>query len=34
VRVTERIEPHADWAAAYADGYARYRSLYPALRGI
>jgi xylulokinase len=34
VRVTERIEPDAGWAASYEDGYARFRSLYPALRGL
>ena len=32
VRVTARIEPEAAWAATYADGYQRYRTLYPALR--
>ncbi len=34
VRVTERIEPDPAWTAAYADGYARYRALYPALRPL
>jgi xylulokinase len=34
VRVRETVEPNADWADAYAEGYARFRSLYPALRGV
>jgi xylulokinase len=34
VRVSERIEPDADWAATYDDGYARFRALYPALRPL
>jgi xylulokinase len=34
VRVRETVEPRADWAAAYEDGYARFRSLYPALAGL
>ena len=29
VRVGERIEPDPGWQAAYEDGYARYRELYP-----
>jgi xylulokinase len=32
VRAREVIEPNAAWAAAYDEGYARYRALYPALR--
>jgi xylulokinase len=32
VRVTERIEPDAAWAPRYAEGYATFRELYPALR--
>jgi xylulokinase len=32
VRVSERIEPDPGWHAAYEEGYARYRVLYPALR--
>jgi xylulokinase len=32
VRVRETVEPNPAWAAAYADGYASYRALYPALR--
>jgi len=34
VRVRETIEPKADWARRYVDGYARYRALYPALRDL
>jgi xylulokinase len=32
VRVTEQIEPNSEWVPRYADGYARFRELYPALR--
>ncbi|MDX6486759.1 MAG: xylulokinase [Gaiellaceae bacterium] len=31
VRVHERVEPDADWSAAYADGYERFRRIYPTL---
>jgi len=34
VRVGERIEPDPAWEAAYRDGYATYRELYPALRTL
>ncbi len=34
VRVRERVEPDPDWQAAYDDGYARYRRLYPTLRSL
>ena len=34
VHVTDRIEPSRDWIAAYDEGYARYRGLYPALRPL
>ena len=34
VRVTERIEPDPAWVEAYAHGYERFRSLYPALRPL
>ena len=34
VRARERIEPNARWASAYEEGYARFRALYPALRGV
>jgi xylulokinase len=32
VRVTEQIEPDSEWVPSYAEGYARFRELYPALR--
>ena len=34
VAVRETIEPDPEWVDAYADGYDRYRSLYPALRPL
>jgi xylulokinase len=34
VRVTDVVEPDTEWTAAYADGYERFRSLYPALRPL
>jgi xylulokinase len=34
VRVSERIEPDPEWRDAYAERYARYRSLYPALKQL
>lgn len=34
VRVRARIEPAETWREAYEDGYARFRLLYPALRGL
>jgi xylulokinase len=34
VRVTDRTDPDPAWAAAYEDGYARFRALYPALRPL
>ena len=34
VRVRDRVEPDAGWQAAYEDGYARYRRLYPALSAL
>ena len=34
VRAREAIEPNTRWAAAYEEGYARFRALYPALRGV
>jgi xylulokinase len=33
VRTRDRVEPDPRWQAAYQDGYARYRQLYPALSG-
>ena len=34
VRVRDDVEPDAGWQAAYDDGYARYRELYPTLRSL
>jgi xylulokinase len=34
VRVRETVEPNLEWAQAYEEGYARFRALYPALRGV
>ena len=34
VRVRDEIEPNPDWAEVYADGYERFRGLYPALRPL
>ena len=34
VRVRETVEPTGAWAERYADGYARYQALYPALRTV
>ena len=34
VRPGERIEPRPDWVEVYRAGRERYRSLYPALRGV
>jgi xylulokinase len=34
VRIRETVDPNAAWARTYADGYARYRALYPAIRGV
>jgi xylulokinase len=34
VRVRNRVEPDPKWVDAYADGYARFRSLYPTLRPL
>jgi sugar (pentulose or hexulose) kinase len=34
VRTSERIEPDADWVPRYAEGYAQFRELYPALRAF
>ena len=34
VRVREKIEPNEEWMRAYEDGYARFRALYPAIRGV
>jgi xylulokinase len=34
VRVTERIDPDPEWVGAYAQGYDRFRSLYPAVQPL
>ncbi len=34
VRVRATVEPEPDWARVYAEGYERYRALYPALRSL
>ena len=34
VRATEQIAPEPDWADAYAEGYARFRELYPTLQRL
>jgi len=34
IRVRETVEPNVTWTARYDDGYARFRSLYPAIRGV
>ncbi len=34
VEVRDTVEPNTSWARAYAEGYARYRALYPAIRGV
>jgi xylulokinase len=34
VRIRETVDPNAAWARTYTDGYARYRALYPAIRGV
>jgi xylulokinase len=34
VRVRDAVEPDSAWTAAYDEGYARFRALYPALRPL
>jgi len=34
VRVSGRTEPDESWTSAYAEGYPRYRGLYPTLRRV
>ena len=34
VRIRETVEPHAEWAPIYDEGYARFRVLHPAIRGV
>jgi xylulokinase len=33
VRVRDAVEPDAEWQRVYEEGYARFRSLYPAIKG-
>jgi len=32
VRVRDEVQPDSEWASRYAEGYERFRALYPALR--
>jgi hypothetical protein len=32
--VREHIDPPPGWAESYAQGYARFRSLYPVIRSL
>ena len=34
VRVRDTVEPDPEWSRVYDEGYARFRSLYPALRRL
>jgi xylulokinase len=34
VRIRDTIEPDPAWQRVYEDGYARFRSLYPAIKGV
>jgi xylulokinase len=34
VRVRDSVEPDPEWQRVYEEGYPRFRSLYPALRGL
>lgn len=34
VRAGVTVEPNPEWAAAYEEGYSRFRALYPALREV
>ena len=34
VHVRETVEPNAAWVGRYADGYARFRAMYPVIRGV
>ncbi|MEX0851172.1 MAG: FGGY-family carbohydrate kinase, partial [Gaiellaceae bacterium] len=34
VRARDSIEPNPAWASVYEEGYARFRALYPAIRGV
>jgi xylulokinase len=34
VRIRDEVEPDPEWERAYADGYERFRAVYPALRPL
>jgi xylulokinase len=34
VRVVGRVDPDPSWRGPYAEGYARFRRLYPAIAGL
>lgn len=34
VRVRDRVEPAPEWTEPYEEAYARYRTLYPALKEV
>ena len=34
VRVRDTVEPNPEWQHVYEEGYARFRSLYPAIKGV
>jgi xylulokinase len=34
VRVRDTVEPEPEWQRVYDEGYERFRSLYPAIKGV
>ena len=34
VRVRDTVEPDPEWQKVYDEGYRRFRSLYPAIKGV
>jgi xylulokinase len=34
VRVRDTVEPDPEWQLVYDEGYRRFRSLYPAIKGV
>jgi xylulokinase len=34
VRVRDTVEPDPEWQHAYDEGYERFKSLYPAIKGV
>ena len=34
VRIRDEVEPDPGWERTYAEGYSRYRALYPAVRPL